>query len=66
MERLCEFRLRHAKFAADGVNRNNQLEMVERNVGVFAVFDSLSTDFFVCRCGDFGAVDSVLFRPQFV
>ncbi len=60
MERSSELRLRHAEFSADGVNRNDQLEMIERNVGVFAVFDSLSGDLLVRRGGDFGPIDGRL------
>ena len=65
-KRPGEFGLGHAKLAPDSVDRDDEIELRERRVGIFAILNGVSTDLILGGGSDFDEVDDRLCRSQIV
>ncbi|MGP0058174.1 MAG: hypothetical protein ACLPID_02635 [Beijerinckiaceae bacterium] len=61
-----EIGLGHAEFAPDGMNGDHEIELRERRIRIFAIFDGVVMDFVFGCGGDLRAVDSRSVGPQLV
>ncbi len=66
MKRSGEIGLGHAKLAPDSVDRDHEIELRERRVGIFAILNGVLTDVILGGGGDSRRIDDRLFRPQIV
>jgi hypothetical protein len=66
MKRSGEIGLGHAELAPNSLDRDHEIELCERRVGIFAIYDGVLTDFILGGGREFCMIDDRLSRPQIV